>query len=1477
MKVLFAINDENIVSEITSRYQQKYKEIITSKSVYYFNAILKELQNERDYDAIVIGEDLEPIADNNYDRIDRFILEKMDEVSDEASQQSGSDIPIILICSDRRTRNDPILAKLFSMSIYNAITGSDRTIEQVCELISKPRGKKEAKAYYNMNRTEEYDPITGEDVSESEIQSILNHYTKIAGNEQKCVESFNIIASQYNPKQLKIIVNFLPMSVKSILEKYSTRYQQLFLLNGKVNKDEKKANSELLTVDISNGQKLDQPVVIPATLSHPVTEFNNTGAYINNNGINGQVMNNPYMNYGQMNQMQRPMQGNPYMNQYNQGNPYNNVQNPYQTQRPMQQGFEQNNQMQRNPNMINNQQMHPNMQQQMQQNGRPNMQQPMQPNAHQMQQGMQQIMRPQMQPNMQQSGQSNMQQGIDPRPMQNQMGQIQHNNVQSQNLQFTNIPQNNQVNNIQNQYNQFANVQNKSNQMNQVQQNSQFANIQYSDKTQDVNEQHLGENIQEFNQQNSESQNINMDSEEQKKNLEINTEPKNEQNNLENNYQDIASVFDTPVIPDPEPIPTQEVPEFHLDETTLENPEIQEAKGNEGILDQNQQNSNPIESNQMDRVNDEIKVSDNWNNLQQSSDVLNGEEYKKKDVIEDNTGNIGDLEDQEDQENEEKVEQEVKRGRGRPRKTPIEEVEDKPKRGRGRPRKIKPEDELEQTQTMIEPMELTQTQEQLPSQVKTFEPLYKIEESKDPQSNLNLENQTQTIKIDNPDSSINTIQQYNPLKEIRQTPVVQTFEQPQPVQTPEQPKPMQIFEQPNQSRIVNSVEPIQVYNPIDIQQTWNNTNHEELNTMPSLGFEPTQENFNPLIHNTEPTQATYKSDVQNLEPVQDTYKPIVQNIEPKQEEYKPVVQSVEPKQEEYKPVVQNVEPQTITIPTINYDNNYGSENQNSMIEKTDDTYQLPSMFGEVADEPIKNPNYEEPKSVFDTSVFNDNQSETPTTQEQNIPNYDTSVDSIFGEEIAPISTNINQPLDNANSALETNTYNNEQNNNIKPEETYQIQNIKSPFENEVQQPTNINDILGNIQRPVENQNQMQSTEMEQQENDGGFSTYNIPSPFENDMNVNNDLGTYANLVNQQENYEDTYMPNNFQNPQLYNQEEYSQPEQQSILNMGNGKLCVFTGTSKNGVSFIVNNLAQMLIQSNVKVAILDETQNRNSFYIYTNNDEPLINKAVSSIKNLENGVAKGLDVSRYLTVYTNIPDGGLENKTEDVEAIVSTLTHNYDIILVDSDFETNEKFFAYASEIYVVQSMDALTIQPITKFLSELKDKGLLQEEKLRIIINKYMNMKRLPAEIVIEGLTRYNEPTMTLQKELFDSKRVPAILIPFDMQAYTRYMDVIATCQMTLNGYPTVFLNSLDKLASIIYGTAPELAKINSTSKNKSKKRGFFAGKLNGKKQKEEPAQTRKNVQPQYNEFNPNQYLMNNNLYSNEMNDTLNKMKKNY
>ena len=47
MKVLFAVSNENISDSIIKKYQQQYKEIISSKNVYYFNAIEKELQKDK--------------------------------------------------------------------------------------------------------------------------------------------------------------------------------------------------------------------------------------------------------------------------------------------------------------------------------------------------------------------------------------------------------------------------------------------------------------------------------------------------------------------------------------------------------------------------------------------------------------------------------------------------------------------------------------------------------------------------------------------------------------------------------------------------------------------------------------------------------------------------------------------------------------------------------------------------------------------------------------------------------------------------------------------------------------------------------------------------------------------------------------------------------------------------------------------------------------------------------------------------------------------------------------------------------------------------------------------------------------------------------------------------------------------------------------------------------------------------------------
>ena len=154
MKVLFAVNNEEVSDSIIKLYQKEYREIISGKNVYYFNAIIKELQRDQTYDRIVISEDLEPYTNNNFDIIDKFLFEQLDKISDEAISDGGTDIPIIFIATDRRSKSDVLLSKLFSIGIYDALLGSDRSMPGVCKLLNKPRTKKEAKTYYKIETEE---------------------------------------------------------------------------------------------------------------------------------------------------------------------------------------------------------------------------------------------------------------------------------------------------------------------------------------------------------------------------------------------------------------------------------------------------------------------------------------------------------------------------------------------------------------------------------------------------------------------------------------------------------------------------------------------------------------------------------------------------------------------------------------------------------------------------------------------------------------------------------------------------------------------------------------------------------------------------------------------------------------------------------------------------------------------------------------------------------------------------------------------------------------------------------------------------------------------------------------------------------------------------------------------------------------------------------------------------------------------------
>ena len=751
MKVLFAVSNEEISESIVKRYQREYKEIISYKNVYYFNAILKELQKDKNYDRIVISEELEAFTHTQYDQIDKFIFDKLDGISDEASNLKGEDIPIILICSDRREKSESMLVKLFGIGIYNALLGNDRSVDNVCKLLNKPRSKKEAKIYYKIDSDDvTYQSENENDVSEVEIQNILAHYKRLGKDEDKYVESFNRIASQYNDVQLRIITKFLPLNVRAVLEEKSEKYQQIISFNSKVSdnlraqsivksKEENGTSSKLLT-NPDKEKILSKPVVIPSA--------------VNMSGV------------------------------------------------------------------------------------------------------------------------------------------------------------------------------------------KKFAKSK----------------------------------------------------------------------PEVEPEPTFEPLE----------PEIEEL---------------PME--------------------------------EKTPVVTEIDTAI----------------EEPKKRRGRPRKNPLpEETETQaPKRGRGRPRKVEPVEEI-------------------------------LEEQK-----------PETKTISQPEEEEETI-----------LPGFEDYNEP------------------------------------------------EENILPGFEGEPKEDNILPGFEG---------------EPKEDNILPGFDD-EPEEENILPGFEEDDKKQEE-----------------------------------------------------------------------TDNQPETPK-QENYYQNY--------------------------------------------------------------------------------NMNQIQKTYQQHE-----------------DIDI-------------------------------------------SSLLTANKKVACFIGTSKNGTSFVVNNLAKITSSMGIDTAILDTTKNRNSYYIYTKNEEELRNTAMNCVNNLLNGNALGINAGKNLTVYTSLP-----TETEGIEnagAILQTLLQKHSLVLIDCDFDTPMEYFQKTQEIYLVQTFDVLTIQPLTAFLRELKSKNILDQNKLRVILNKAVKIRGINDKTIIGGMAYYNDPAMSFMTELFDKATVRYITIPFDEDVYAKYLEGVINCEISIKGYPKNIVQIFQELSNIVYPVVSGKATYGST-----------------------------------------------------------------
>ena len=716
MKVLFAVNNDDISEAIIKKYQKEYKEILSYKNVYYFNAILKELQKDKSYDRVVISEDLEPFANNNYDTIDKFLFEKLDNISDEAIDEEGNNTDIILICADRRSKSDEMLVKLFGLGIYNAIIGQDRSIDEVCRLINKPRTKRDAKQYYKIESDSvNYQPENENNVSEVEIQNILEHYRRLGKNEDKYVDSFNNIVSQYNDIQLKIIIRYLPMGVKAVLEERSPKYQQLMAFQPKTERQNfavqqeqqkskgKSAIQEELIKEES--EKISKPIVIPQS--------------VNKTGVKRLIKET--------------------------------------AQKPI------------------------------------------------------------------------------------------------------------------------------------------------------------------------------------------------------------------------EPI--------------------------EKIEEKVEEIENPVDE----------------------------------------------------------IEEKPKRGRGRPKKVvPVElQQEEKPKRGRGRPPK----------------------------------------------------------------------------------------------------------------------------NPIQ-QEEKNEEENDELIDLFNLSDE---------------------------------------------------------------------------------------------------------------DEETKKTEQEEPIDLFD---LGDNEEENDD------------------EEAIDLSALGNDENETDDNDEEIDLFNlGEENKEEKPQQNQYVENKKEEL----------------------------------------VQTAYKPSGAE-----------FNSLITKDK------------------------------------KVVAFVGTTKNGTSFIVNNVAEMLSSTGISTAILDMSTNKNAYYVYTNNEEQLMNTAKESIYKLRSGVAEGVRVNKNLSVFTSLPEE--QNDYSDAETILSTLLKNFSVVLIDCDFDTPMEYFDKAQEIYLVQSMDVLTMQPLTAFLRNLQSKNILRQEKLKIVINKSVKIKSVSVKRLIDGISNYNDPSMTYMKNLFDPERIAYCEVPLEIPNYIKYLDSMINCSISLNGYTKPLMMALKQLTGMVY-----------------------------------------------------------------------------
>ena len=250
------------------------------------------------------------------------------------------------------------------------------------------------------------------------------------------------------------------------------------------------------------------------------------------------------------------------------------------------------------------------------------------------------------------------------------------------------------------------------------------------------------------------------------------------------------------------------------------------------------------------------------------------------------------------------------------------------------------------------------------------------------------------------------------------------------------------------------------------------------------------------------------------------------------------------------------------------------------------------------------------------------------------------------------------------------------------------------------------------------------------------------------------------------------------------------------------KTVCFVGAPKVGTTFCINAIGTYLAKQKVKTAIVDLTRKRDMYTIYTYDNTGKRNIAGDSLKYASSGKNEPLIYDK-LSIYTAVP--GEDRKSYNPSVLVDTIVKNNNVVLIDADFSTPLDYFRLAQDIYIVQDMNILNISQVTMFLRELKQRGIGMD-KIKIVINKYVDCS-LTSKDIVDGIATYTSYDLKMFDELFNPKRIQYFILPFDVENYKKYIEMVYKYSNKFSSFTKEFQNNLNQIINTIYPTKGDVS----------------------------------------------------------------------